>query len=502
MIKNKLGREVPYKPYSGLYENRKEKNYKIINPKLDVKVFIELDELLQSLKLFDGMTLSFHHHLRNGDHVLNMIMGKIRDLGFKDISLLASGVFPVHEPLVDMLKDKTITKIYTSYMSGPVADAVSRGYCKDLCLINTHGGRPRSILEGDVEIDFAFIASPTVDLEGNVSGSQGLSACGSMGYAVVDAQMAKEVILVTDNIIDEVKNPDIEGGFASSILKVSSIGDSKGIVSGTTRVTRNPVGKKIARDTGSLIYDLGFIKDGFSFQTGAGGISLAVAEEVKKLMEKDGIKGSFASGGITSYLVNMLEEGLFEDLYDVQCFDIKAVESIEKNKNHNKMSANQYANINNKDNIASKLDVVILGCSEIDLDYNVNVTTGLDGTILGGSGGHADTAAEADFSIIVSKLVNSRISCVKDRIMTVTTPGESIDALVTDMGIAINPIHQDLIQRLKENSKLNLKTMEELLEIAENLTGRPKKRELNGPVVALSEYRDGTILDVIRRVEG
>jgi citrate lyase subunit alpha / citrate CoA-transferase len=98
-----------------------------------------------------------------------------------------------------------------------------------------------------------------------------------------------------------------------------------------------------------------------------------------------------------------------------------------------------------------QLDVVILGASEIDLNFNVNVTTGFDHRILGGSGGHADTAYGSKFAIIVSKLVSSRISVVVDRVTTITTPGETVDALVTDYGIAIHPRHSELIEQLKKN---------------------------------------------------
>lgn len=190
----------------------------------------------------------------------------------------------------------------------------------------------------------------------------------------------------------------------------------------------------------------------------------------------------------------------FEELWDVQCFDLKAVESIKKNPNHRKMSANTYANINNKENIASKLDIVILGASEIDLNYNVNVTTGSDGVILGGSGGHADTAAGAKLSIIVSKLVNARIGCIKDEVLTVSTPGDTIDILVTDRGVAVNPKHKELIENLKEKTNLNILTIEELKEIQDSYTGKARKFEKSDKVVAVSEYRDGTSLDLIYKI--
>ena len=498
-MKNILVREGLENPFSGAFANKKNTVYKI---EKNVKpVFgTTLPQILDGLKLHNGMVISFHHHLRNGDYVLDMVMREIKKRGIKDLTVMASSIFPCHEILVELMKDGTVTQIMTSYMSGPVAKAVSKGECKKPVIMTTHGGRPRMILENEITIDAAFLASPCVDDEGNISGSEGKSYCGSLGYAVADAQKAKNTIAITDCRIKKVQNPDIEGRFVDAVVEIDRIGDPAGIVSGTTQITKDPIGLKIARDCRTLIEHSGLFKNGFSMQTGAGGISLAVADEMHKSMKEKGIKGSFGCGGITGYFVKMLEEGFFENLYDVQCFDLAAVESTEKNKTHKKISADLYANPNNPDHVAGKLDVVILGASEIDLDFNVNVTTGSDGIILGGSGGHADTAAGAKLSIIVSKLFNARISCLVEKVRTVTTPGETIDAFVTDRGIAINPKHKDLIEKLKAETNLEIRTMEELKNIAEHFTGKPAVLPRSTEIVGISTYRDGTVLDVINKV--
>ena len=241
------------------------------------------------------------------------------------------------------------------------------------------------------------------------------------------------------------------------------------------------------------------VKDGMSFQTGAGGISLAVAAELREYMHKNSVKGSFASGGITGYIVDMFEEGLFDSLLDVQCFDLKAVKSCEANKRHITMSASMYGNPHNKGSVVNNLDVVILGATEIDTNFNVNVTTGSDGTIMGGSGGHSDTAAGAKLTIIVTKLTKARLPIIKDKLTTITTPGETIDVIVTEMGIAVNPRRTDLIEALKAK-KLNVMTIEELKETAEKITGIPKPIELSEDIVGVVEYRDGTVIDVIKKV--
>ena len=498
MIKNSLDRIVPFNPYEGV---QKVKTTTFISPKKDKtydydKYSEDLDKLLQELNLHDGMTFSFHHHLRNGDFVLNMVMEKIAALGIKDITICASSLFPVHQPLVKMFEEEIVTKVYAAYISGPVALAISEGKVKDVCVMHSHGYRSTMLQTGEVKVDVAFIAAPGSSKEGNLSGSEGPSSCGVLGYAVADAHFAKKVVAITDHIC-EPKDIEIPKECVDYVVKVDRIGDPQGIVSGTTKITKDPVGLRIAKMTAQLMKATGLLKDGFSFQTGAGGISLAVAKEVRDIMVQENIKGGFASGGTTSYLTNMLQEGLFKNIYDVQCFELDAVESIKNNPNHKKISAYDYADILNENNVANKLDFVILGASEIDLDYNVNVSTGTDGTILGGSGGHSDTAAGAKLSIIVSKLVSSRISVLTKRVTTVTTPGETIDVLVTDRGIAINPRHQELIAHLKETTQLPIKTMEELYDIAISLTGQPASVKLSDEVVALSQYRDGTIIDVL-----
>lgn len=512
-MKNILGREIPdfierygkvkeYKGYLSEKEGvvKKDFNFKVVQQN-ENKILESIEELMNKLPLKNGMTISFHHHLRNGDFVLNMVMDEIYKRGYKDITIAASSIFPCHKELVKMMEEGVVTQIYAAYISGPVAEAISNGKLKKPAIMHTHGGRSRIFETGEKTIDIAFLAAPTSDEYGNINGVEGKSACGSLGYAHTDAELANIVVAITDNLV-EYPNPVIEINqtFIDYILVVDAIGDPKGIVSGTTQITKNPIGLKVANLTAKFIEQSGYLKNGMSFQTGAGGISLAVAAELKEIMKKKGICGSFASGGITGYIVDMYKEGLFKALFDVQCFDLEAIKSAKENKEHIIMSASMYANANNKGAVVNKLDVVILGATEIDTNFNVNVTTGSNGVIMGGSGGHSDTAAGSKLCIIVSQLANSRISVVKDRVTTLTTPGETVDVLVTEKGIAINPLRKDLIEKFK-NSKLPLKTIEELREIAINMTGNEEKIQFTNDIVAIVEYRDGSIIDTIKRVK-
>jgi citrate lyase subunit alpha/citrate CoA-transferase len=146
------------------------------------------------------------------------------------------------------------------------------------------------------------------------------------------------------------------------------------------------------------------------------------------------------------------------------------------------------------------LDVVILGATEVDLNFNVNVNTEADGYLLHGIGGHQDTAAGAKLTIIAQPLLRGRIPCVVDRVHCVTTPGEVVDAVVTEFGITINPRREDLVSAARE-AKLPLISIEELLSKAKGICGPMDPLESEDKIVAVVEWRDGTVIDVIRKVK-
>lgn len=500
MIMNKLNRMVPddTKPFisSNDYLNHERIMIKEKSISPEVKFLNSISQIFDETNIHDGITISFHHHLRNGDYVMNMVIEEIIKRNLHDIHLAPSSIFPNNSILVNAIKNGNCTKIDTNYMNGSVANCISEGYLKGMLVMNTHGGRARAIESGELAIDVAILAMPTVDKIGNGTGKIGPTACGSLGYALMDVKYAKKVILVTDNLVDELAEYDVDHKYVDYVVTIPSIGDAKGIVSGTTKITKDPVGLKIARDTTKLLDEIGLIKDGLSMQTGAGGTSLAVASYVKKIMQERHIHGSFASGGITNYYVEMLEEGLFDELYDVQCFDLGSVTSISRNKNHHEMTASKYANPYDKENIASKLDFVILGATEIDVNFNVNVTTDSFGNIIGGSGGHSDTAHGAKVTIITTNLIKSRLPIIKKAVTTITTPGEDVDILVTERGIAINPRRGDLLDKLKD-SKLKIIPIERLMTMSHEITGVPKELSHKEQVIGVIEYRDGTIIDTL-----
>ena len=464
------------------------------------KVVKSLKEAIQLAGLKDGMTVSFHHHLRNGDFVLNMVMEEIAAQGLKDIYVNASSLFDVHVPLLEHIENKVVTGVGADYSAAGLGRAFSQGVMEKPVQFRTHGGRPSDISQGRSPIDVAFIAAPTSDPMGNCSGKYGKSACGSLGYAFADTMFAKKVIVITDNLVPyPMQDFSISEDWVDYVVNVDAIGNPKGIVSGTTQITRDPVGLVMASHAAQVIKHSGLLKDGFSFQTGAGGASLAAAKFLKDIMLAEGIQGSFGLGGITGYLVDMLQAGCFRNLMDVQCFDLKAVESIRSDPRHQEISAMQYASPASRSAVVDSLDVVILGATEIDTDFNVNVHTDSNGYIMGGSGGHSDTAAGAKLSMIIAPMFRARLPIVTDKVTCVSTPGKDIDVLVTQGGIAVNPKNVELTQNLKA-AGLPVVDIHELKEKTERITGKPAKLPKGDRVVAEVIGRNSDLQDVIYNV--
>lgn len=460
------------------------------------KVLGSLREAILAAGLRDGMTVSFHHHLRSGDYVINMVMNEIAAMGIKNLTVNASSLFDVHAPLAEHIKSGVITKIITDYMSAGLGKYISAGIMEQPVEFMTHGGRPTAIMQGKTPVDVAFVAAPAADRDGSCTGKIGRSACGSLGYAFADAECAKKTVVITDGLCERLEEPSIDGKFVDFVVCVDEIGDPRGIVSGTTTITRDPVGLIMARDAADVIKYSGLLKEGFSFQTGAGGASLAAAKFLMDIMLEEKIRGSFGLGGITGYMVDMLRAGCFEELRDVQCFDLKAVESIRTDPRHHEISAYEYASPANDRAWVNSLDAVILGATEIDTDFNVNVHTDSSGIIMGGSGGHSDTAAGAKLAMVIAPLFRARQPIITERVSCVSTPGRDIDVFVTQYGIAVNPKNEELRDRLIR-AHMPVVSIEELKAKAESLCGVPKALEHGERVVAKVIGRDGEVQDLI-----
>ncbi|MDD4837922.1 MAG: citrate lyase subunit alpha [Synergistaceae bacterium] len=463
------------------------------------KVVENIEKAVELSGLKDGMTISFHHHLRNGDAVIPMVLDVLRKMGFKGLTLAPSSIPDAHDCIADYIRSGLINRLYTSGVRGELGKLLSGGELEIPVVIRSHGGRARAIEEGSISIDVAFLAAPACDPLGNITGSTGPSACGSLGYAITDARYARHVVAITDNLVEYPLNPriSIPQYLVDSIVCVDSLGDPKKIATGAARITRNPVDLKIAKDSFRLMKASGILEPGFSFQMGVGGASLAVAKYLGEYMKEKGLRGSFGLGGVGGYMAGMLEEGLFDAVFDVQSFDSAVTNSMQKNPKHIEIDASWYASPFNAGCIVNNLDCVILAALEVDTDFNVNVLTGHDGVLRGASGGHQDTAAGAKLSIVVAPSFRGGVPSIKNKVTTVTTPGETVDAIVTERGICINPRREDLLGSALK-SGLPVVDITELKKEVEKLTGVPRPAEFDhDKIAAVVEYRDGTLIDTV-----
>jgi len=473
-------------------------------PNSGSKLSGSIRDAIMASGLKSGMTISFHHHLRNGDYVVNQVINACAELGIGDLTIFPTALFEIHKAIIPCIKSGVVSRIMGS-VNGAIGNLVSRGGLASPVVLRSHGGRPRAVMSGDVRIDVAFIAAPTADRAGNISGQMGRAACGSIGYAFTDAEYADVVVAITDNLQNYPISPiSIPGIYVDLVAVTESIGDPSGIVSGTTRVTRDPLRLLIAKYASRLIEASPYFMDGISFQTGAGGIPLAVTAYMREAMKRRDIRASFGLGGITGYFVDLMKEGLVQKLMDVQSFDLEAVSSIASNPDHIEISADWYANPWNCGAAVNMLDVVVLGATEVDVDFNANVNTEADGSLLHGIGGHQDTAAGAKLTIIAQPLTRGRVPCVVDRVHTVTTPGEVVDAIVTEFGVTINPRRADIMDAVADfaaSREIPLVPIDELADKARAMCGAMDPVRTSDRVVAVVEWRDGTVLDIIRQIE-
>ncbi|MEX0348159.1 MAG: citrate lyase subunit alpha, partial [Paracoccaceae bacterium] len=368
----------------------------------------------------------------------------------RGLTLACSSLFPVHAPLVPLLEDGVISRIVTVYARGPVADAIMAGKLADPALLQTHGGRARAISSGQLQIDLAFIGAAVARPDGAATGRAGTLACGPLGYAYVDAAYARNSVVVAHDITTQpLPLTCIPGENVDALVQLPYPGQPEGILSGATVPSATSAAKRIGELVAAAVAASGSLRPGMSMQTGAGGYSLGAINLIGQLMAQDGICGDFLSGGITGAHVAMQQAGLFSSIRDVQCFDQVAVASSITNPMHVMMTAAEYASPLYPRPTVDALDVVILGAAEIDSDFNVNVTVGGDGRLIGGPGGHPDTAEGASLVIITTQLTGGGFAKLVNQVSCITTPGRHVDLLVTDQGIAVNSNRADLAERLR-----------------------------------------------------
>ena len=494
----------------GPYHGAREKNTATFQARStrQNKLVPSLEEAIRRTGLKDGMTISFHHHFRNGDHIINTVVDKLAEMGYKNLTLAASSLAAVHAPLIRHIQNGVITHIETSGMRGELAEQVSRGLIDCPVVFRSHGGRASAIRSGDLHLDVAFPGAPPCDPYGDASGysrddEDGI-ACGSLGYSFVDAHNAGCVVVVTDNLVDYPCCPvSISQQYVDYVVKVDSIGDPAKIGAGAARLTKNPRDLMIAQRTVDVMSASRRFKDGFSFQTGAGAISIATTKYLAERMKERGVKASFALGGIPAAIIDMYDEGLVRVVACSQSFDAVAAQAISSRPGVIEIDNADYANAYSKGGYLNREDFGLLGALEVDTDFNVNILTGSSGEMRGGLGGGPDVAGGAQVSIVTIPVIRGRTPSIVKKVFTTCTPGETVAVVVTEAGIALNPKHKNY-QELKEDLEaagLKLVTIEELQQLAESMTGVPKPIETGDKVVCMVEYRDGSVVDVIRQIK-
>ncbi len=456
----------------------------------------DLESALRKCGLRDGMVISSHHHLRDGDRVALMAMEAAGRIGARNLTWFPSASFPSQKSAIALMESGVIDHIEGS-MNGPLGDYCTQGKMRGMGVLRSHGGRWQAIQDGEVHIDVAVIAAPTADAFGNCDGSHGKSACGSLGFALADSMYADRVIVVTDNLVPFPCVPwQIQGNNVDYVVEVDSIGDPSRIVSGTTQITRSPDRLRIAEFVARFLRDAGIMRNGFSFQAGAGGIALAFVSYLKQMMKQADVKARFVRGGSTKYLVELLEEGLTDYILDGQTFDLDGVHSMAANPRHVATSPFTSYNYHGKGNFASMVDAVVLGATEVDIDFNANVVTHSDGRLLHGIGGWQNCLS-ARCTILAVPSFRDRIPVIVDKVTTLCGPGELIDVVVTERGIAINPRRQDLVDAVK-GSKLPIRPLREIKEEVERICGgKPQRPVHRDRAVAIVKWVDGTVLDTV-----
>ncbi|WP_425380556.1 citrate lyase subunit alpha [Spiroplasma endosymbiont of Stenodema calcarata] len=492
------------------YDSVKSHTSKFINYQTELpnygkrktKLVDSLEEAIIKSGLKDGMTISFHHHFRHGDKTVEQVLKIIKKLKIKNLTISASSFTKAHDCLIDYIKSGVVTGLEGSALRGKLGDAISEGILPQPAIIRSHGGRARAIESGESHINVAFLAASTSDEMGNANGSHGTSSVGAFGYPMVDAQYADKVIIITDTIVSYPNNPiSIPQTNVDYVVKVDEIGDSSKISSGEIHTSFSPKEIKIAQNIVKVITNTPGFKNGFSYQTGTGGASQSSLIMLGEEMVSRNIKAGFFLGGIIGEHVKFLETGLVDKLLDVQCFDLIAAQSIKENANHIEISASYYANPHTKGCATDKLDYGILSALEVDINFDINVLTGADGYIRGASGGHSDVAFGSDVSIVAVPLIRGRIPSITTKVQTVVTPGGTVDVVVTETGIAVNPLRKDLIEILNK-AGVELKTITQLRDEAYTIIGQPQMIEYDKEhPVAIVEYRDGSVIDIIYKVK-
>ena len=512
---------VNYEPFGSAFNNKiyssrfigQTHTRKIPHRHNKVTAFENVMEVIK-----DGDTISYPHYYRTGDLGLKMVVDKLRQTGKKDIKIYGNAYFDNVDPwLIDAIHDGIITGLYGNpyrklgecITAGDLLPAVSVGF--------SHGNRVRKLQTGEINIKVAFAPVPIADVYGNANGLLGKpeQLCGPVGLVGADSEYAEYVCLLAGTISETIVMPTpITMGRVDFVIPVDCPGLNSGIGSGTIDMDKargNPFNAMVAENVTKVIKASGVVKNDFGFQVGSGA-GLLILENIHNMLLEEKIRANFAIGGCTMMHVDMLNDGTLYQLMHGQLFQPSPdmFESLLNHPRHHEIDVNYYASVASKECAVDMLDLAVLSTLEVDLEFNLN-TVCAGGRIIGGIGGGQDVAAGADLTIIFMPLATGKTGKgfpkVVDKVYTRTTPGEVIDVIVTEEYAVVNPkspsrCKQAIIDRAGEFG-VNLVSIEELhqksIDKAHEFGEIPPVAETTDEVVHLIEWRDGTLLDVIRK---
>ena len=477
---------------------------------------VSLDQVIELL--VDGDTISYPHYYRTGDCGLKLVVESLKKKGRKNIKIYGNAFFDNVDPwLIEAIKDGTIGGLYgnpyqklgSSIVKGDLLPWVSVGF--------SHGNRVRKLETGEVTIKVAFGPVPIADKYGNANGLMGKEEhlCGPLALFAADALYAEYVCLLAGTISDTIIMPmPIPMTQVDFVVPVETPGLASGIGSGTIDMQKarsNPFNARVADNITRVIKASGVVRNNFGFQVGSGA-GLLILDNIRNILKETGIKANFSIGGVTSLHVDMLDEGTLHQLMHGQLFEPsrRVFDSLLNNPRHHEINVAYYASVADKECAVNMLDLAVLSTLEVDLDFNLN-TVCAGGRIVGGIGGGQDVAAGADLTIIFMPLATGKngkgFPKVVDHVYTRTTPGEVIDVIVTEEYAAVNPQsksgYKDAILERAKNFGVTLLSIEELkqksIDKAHEFGVIPPPSPVSDEVVHVIEWRDGTLLDVIRK---
>lgn len=466
----------------------------------------------------DGDVISYPHYYRFGDRGLQLAVDALQKKKKKDIILYANAIFDHTDPwLFEAFRDGTLAGLYGNVyrkfgehvISGDLLPWVTVGF--------SHGNRVRKLQTGEVRVKMAFAPVPLADQYGNATGLKGPDEqlCGPLGLASADWEFADYTCLLAGEVSPRLVAPfSLSMEQTDFVVPVESPGVSSGIGSGTLnleKVRSHPLNARIAENVVRVMKAAGVVKDQFSFQVGAGA-GLIVLDSIRSILKESRIQAGFSIGGVTSMHVDMLEEGSIQQLLHGQLFEPsrKVIESLLESPRHVEITTGYYASVANKECAVNQLDLAVLSALEVDREFNVN-TVCANGRIIGGIGGGQDVAAGAGLTIIFLPLATGKKGLafpkIQDRVYTRTTPGDVIDVVVTEDFAAVNPNsrspYRDAVVENEKKFGLKLLSIDELRQKAADQAreiGRiPERSETTDDILHAVEWRDGTLLDVIRR---